>query len=272
MWQLLIFTVAIQLLFSIWPTVDIMVSGTFFQSDGTFWLAESALAESLRIPIWLASVAVAIMASVMLCISLSRGPLAKTPWRLWAFVTALYVIGPGLLVNGLLKQNWGRARPDAVEAFGGVKLFTPPFEMAGQCQFNCSFVSGEAASAAVMAIVLATIIGSKVAKPWRGLMFVGLAGLFIFASGMRVASGRHFLSDAVFAGLFMAMIARLLYRVFGIATVRNDNLLSAAWGDILDVTLAVRQAVGRAFASIGADRNIMTDLPDTLVEPVRTKA
>jgi lipid A 4'-phosphatase len=232
LWRLLVATALIHLLFAIWPSIDIAASRLFVQADGSFWLAKSKIAEDVRMPIWLASVTLAALAAVMLGISLLRGTKARTAWRLWAFITTLYVLGPGLLVNVLLKQNWGRARPVSVEAFGGDKLFTPPFEIAGQCSNNCSFVSGEAASAAVMVIVLAVLFTSDCQKPWRRVVFVALGALFMLASGMRVASGRHFLSDVVFAGLFMLIIARSLYIAFGVRPVVGRGLFAAIYADV----------------------------------------
>lgn len=232
LWRLLVTTGVFQLVFAIWPLFDIEFSQLFVQADGSFWLAKSVFAEELRMPIWLASVAVAVVAALLLAVSLLRGAKAQTSWRLWAFVTTLYIVGPGLLVNVLLKQNWGRARPVTIEAFGGDKLFTPPFEIAGQCASNCSFVSGEAASAAVMAIVLAVCFAGGLAKPWRTAIYVALAALFMLASGMRVASGRHFLSDVVFAGMFMLIIARFLYTAFGVKAPVGTALLSGMLADL----------------------------------------
>ena len=232
LWRLLVTTALIHLLFAIWPTIDIAVSQAFFRTDGTFWLAKSVFAEELRMPIWLASVALAMMAAIMLVASFVRGHSAQTDWRLWGFVTTLYITGPGLLVNVLLKQNWGRARPVTVEAFGGDRVFTPPFEIAGQCARNCSFVSGEAASAAVMVIVLAIFFCSQLRNPAKGATYAGLAALFMLASGMRVATGRHFLSDVVFAGLFMLILARILYRAFGVKVPQSAGFLQAVRADL----------------------------------------
>lgn len=233
LWRLLVASALIHLLFAIWPAIDIAVSRVFVQADGSFLLAKSAFGEQIRMPIWLASVALAAVAAAMLIASFLRGVAAQTSWRLWAFITALYVLGPGLLVNVLLKQNWGRARPVMVQAFGGDKLFTPPFQIAGQCSNNCSFVSGEAASAAVMVIVLAILCTTSIAKPWRNAAYLALGAVFVLASGMRVASGRHFLSDVVFAGLFMLIIARVLYRAFGVTAPQSKGLLRAMVADVI---------------------------------------
>ena len=255
LWRLLVATALIHLLFAIWPSIDIWVSRQFVLADGSFWLAKSRIAEEIRMPIWVASVALAVLAAILLGFSLFRGAKAHTHWQLWAFITTLYVLGPGLLVNGLLKQYWGRARPVMVEAFGGNKVFTPPFEIAGQCSNNCSFVSGEAASAAVMVIVLAVLFISAVPRPWRAAVFVALGALFMLASGMRVASGRHFLSDVVFGGLFMLILARALYSAFGVTGVN----FKALWLAIrADVSGAARPVFELAAKTTSTSQNLET--------------
>ena len=242
--RLLAVTAAIHVLFAVWPSIDISVSRYFMLDDGSFWLSSSVLAEEVRMPIWFASVALALLSGLMLCASLLRGALAKTSWRLWAFIATTYVLGPGLLVNVILKQNWGRARPDTIVDFGGDKLFTPPFEIAGQCAKNCSFVSGEAASAAVMAIVLAICFGGIIVKRWRPVAYFGLGALYILASGLRVASGRHFLSDVIFAGLFMLIIARLAYRTSGAEAPQSKRLLADILADLTGFFRPVAQGPG----------------------------
>jgi lipid A 4'-phosphatase len=272
LWRLLVATALIHLLFAIWPSIDIWASRLFFQADGSFLLAKSVVAEDVRMPIWLASVTLAALSALMLVISLLRGARARTSWRLWAFITTLYVVGPGLLVNVLLKQNWGRARPVSVEAFGGDKLFTPPFEIAGQCANNCSFVSGEAASAAVMVIVLAICFGGIVAKRQRVLAVVGLGCVFMLASGLRVATGRHFLSDVVFAGLFMLIIARISYRAFRVKTPQPEGFLRAVMADVIGLVRPER-SLGSSNASADmAEGTRLAAVPANDAEPLRRRA
>jgi len=118
----------------------------------------------------------------------------KEHHRKWIFTFLLLslLLGPGLLANTLLKNNsTGRARPAQVEQFGGERHFTPAFVYSGQCQTNCSFVSGHAA---------------------MGFYFCGLGWLFrsrrAFLAGCligtlvgtaRIAQGSHFVSDVLFA-------------------------------------------------------------------------
>lgn len=263
LWRLLAVTAVMHVVFAVWPSIDTAVSRYFLLADGTFWLSSSALAEDVRMPIWLASVALALLSALMLCASVLRGSLAKTSWRLWAFITMTYLIGPGLLVNAILKQNWGRARPVTILEFGGDKLFTPPFEIAGQCANNCSFVSGEAASAAVMAIVLAVCFCSRLSKPARGLAFFALGAVFLLASGLRVATGRHFLSDVVFAGMFMLILARLFYHGFAVTLPNRVGFWAAMRADV--------QGAAASLFGIGGGR--LQPLDNTIVpEPILVEA
>lgn len=124
----------------------------------------------------------------------------------WMIVMAALVVGPGVVANLVLKDNWGRARPRDVVEFGGARHFTPALVPVGECRRNCSFVSGEAAS--MFAIAFA---GAMVWPQVRLTMLAGgvIAGL---AAGLvRVSQGAHFLSDIVFAGVFMALSISLVH-------------------------------------------------------------
>src|SRR5690606_1953513 len=63
-------------------------------------------------------------------------------------------LGPYILVNLLLKSFSGRPRPDETNLFAGDHTFMPAGSFAGQCDNNCSFVSGEAAGAGWVACLV----------------------------------------------------------------------------------------------------------------------
>jgi lipid A 4'-phosphatase len=118
----------------------------------------------------------------------------------WLFLVACLAAGPGVVANLVFKDHWGRARPKQIVEFGGSKAFTPPLLIASQCKRNCSFISGEAASTYVTLYAAAAVV-----PQWSGALIVAgtVGGL---ATGLvRMAEGGHFLSDVVFAGVFMAL-------------------------------------------------------------------
>jgi lipid A 4'-phosphatase len=200
-------------LFSAAPGLDLAVSG-LFHADGAFPLAGLPQLEVLRIRIWDLSeiVVAAALAGVVAARATGRAAL-WLPARAWAFVVALYVVGPGLIVNLGLKSHWGRARPANVTEFGGTQTFTPALQPATECARNCSFVSGEAASAAAlgiaMAVALAVLRPRLPDRTWR-LGLAAAVAVALVGGLLRVATGRHFLSDVVFAWLITAGVALAL--------------------------------------------------------------
>jgi lipid A 4'-phosphatase len=141
-------------------------------------------------------------AAVSLAIKAFR-PKSRTPVssRGALFLILSLLIGPGLLVNGLLKEGWGRPRPGMVTEFGGEHAFRPWWDPRGTCDSNCSFVSGETSSAVWM-----TAPALLAPPAWRSLA-LGAALLYGAAIGTaRLLAGGHFLSDVIFAGIFTSLV------------------------------------------------------------------
>jgi lipid A 4'-phosphatase len=124
----------------------------------------------------------------------------------WMLLAVALFVGPGLVANLMLKDNWGRARPRDVIEFGGKKPFTPALVPASQCQRNCSFVSGEASS-----MFTAGFAAAMVWPQARAALLVGGVAAGLAAGLVRMAQGAHFLSDIVFAGVFMALTVSILH-------------------------------------------------------------
>ena len=197
-------------IFSLWPWLDIWASRLFFCEGQGFCMAEVPAIGWIRARIRDLMVVVFLAAGLALPVALwLRGP-GDIASRVLGFTTLLFLLGPGLLVNGILKEFWGRARPADIAEFGGEKLFTPPLRIADQCATNCSFVSGEGAGATALAIS-AWVLTERIADPvlrWRIRAVVNT--LAAVAVALRVMTGRHFLSDTVFAVLFVAALALVL--------------------------------------------------------------
>lgn len=202
--------------FSLWPSLDLSVTEAFYAKPD-FPIEARPGIETLRLALWDASIAMALLSLAMgIVTAIFRGPLMGLGARLWGFIFYLFLLGPGLLVNGVLKEYWGRARPSNTVNFGGTAQFTPPYEVTDQCASNCSFVSGEAAGSTAFAIGLLLILAMNRAllPNWGFRLGQGIAiAVPLFTFWQRVAVGRHFLSDVLLAGLFVALIAAVLARV-----------------------------------------------------------
>lgn len=201
--------------FAAFPGIDLAVSGLFHDPDRGFWLDRTAAVLWLRLRLWDISIALVLVALVGLVIARAIGrPALWLPARVWGFILMLYVIGPGIIVNGILKAHWGRARPNRVTDFGGSLDFTPFYVVSDECGRNCSFVSGEGASSMALGIALGVILlslGPRLGPRWRRGLFGAALAVPVVGGGLRLAAGGHFLSDTVFAGLIVAGLGIALY-------------------------------------------------------------
>lgn len=230
---------ALLLIFAILPGIDLWVSRLFFDAEtGRFPLDESAFLDFVRNAIWNGANLALLVAIIFGTFTLFATRPTAVPGRVWGFILLLIFLGPLLLVNGILKAFWGRARPADTEAFGGTLPFSPPWEFAGNCTSNCSFVSGEAAAVTCLAIILGLLLWHSVADKRR--LLIWLAALVVLGASLRVLKGRHYLSDVIWSVLLMATLAHALAVRLGIydiahrvtwTALRSDGarILAALW-------------------------------------------
>lgn len=202
-----------ELGFAVFPQIDIGFSRLFYQPQAGFALAGSTALESFRDLVWTLAIIMFVLAVAGAGLAWAKGRFLSLGLRDWGFIALLYILGPGLLVNGGLKEHWGRARPADVAEFGGPLSFTTPWLPSDQCASNCSFVSGEVSAAVVLAVALMMLRPGLARHVPGWVVKIGtLAVLAIPVAVMlqRIATGRHFLSDTLFAVLFMLALALLL--------------------------------------------------------------
>lgn len=200
--------------FGIWPGLDLWVSGLFFASNTGFDGFASGIWNELRLAIWRVSeIVLALSILAYLAQRIAPFPLLRATRHLSGFAAALYLLGPGLLVDVLLKPLWGRARPAQVTDFGGSLAFTPPHVLSHQCTSNCSFVAGEMAGAVALAVVLFLVVDRMKGRITLSQQRIaqGLILLVpLFVGVQRIAAGRHFLSDVLLSTIFVLLCAVLL--------------------------------------------------------------
>jgi len=201
---------AIGVLLVTFPQIDLAIAGLFYDPFDGFYLRENPLVRLVfhGVP-WITRTVVVSLVLFLLA--------AWTIWRRHAFFlrqrrTALYlllvmIIGPGLLVNTVFKDHWGRARPSQVEAFGGTKQFTRAALPTDQCERNCSFVSGHA-SVGFFFLAFAFV------WPRRRVFWLAAGtGLGLGIGLVRIMQGGHFFSDVIFCGIVVYLTARVLHVV-----------------------------------------------------------
>jgi lipid A 4'-phosphatase len=192
------------------PGVDRSVSGSFYVSGVGFGGKAGSMVNLVRqIGIYVNWAIVVALVAAYVAKLLPQVNWQGVGWGDLKFLTAAWVLGPGLVVNGILKSFWGRARPIQTDWFGGAWPYSPPWLPVDHCARNCSFVSGEA-SASFCLLALAFVVPSR----YRVVMAIG-AMLFAIAIGWaRIAAGGHYFSDVTIAWgltLIVILISRQLF-------------------------------------------------------------
>jgi lipid A 4'-phosphatase len=197
---------AAALLFYAFPELDIRFSMLFYDPVSGFYLADAPFCRWIYESVEIVSIAWGALAVLILAASwIRKKNMLKLSARHLIYLLAALAIGPGLIVNLLLKDNWGRARPCDVIQFGGASAFTPAFVISGECHHNCSFVSGHAA------IGFYFVSFGFLFRKRRSLVAL-LAGIYGTAVGLvRILQGGHFLSDIVFAFFIIYAVSAVLY-------------------------------------------------------------
>ena len=196
-------------LFLLFPGIDIAASRLFYDSAQGFFLAGSTPVSVVEAGVpWIVRAMIVLAVIAALWLAIARRPLWRLDVRTLVFLVAATALGPGLVANTVLKDHWGRARPNQVVEFGGAREFTPAPLPSEQCARNCAFVSGHAALGfSLVSFALLLPCG------WRRRAAIAGALTFGALIGLgRIAAGKHFLSDVVFAGLIAFATSWLLYQ------------------------------------------------------------
>ncbi|HTO30902.1 MAG TPA: phosphatase PAP2 family protein [Pararhizobium sp.] len=212
----------VSIIFAAVPEVDLLVSQFFWNAGAGFELNNnSALIAFRDVNRFLPWAVIGIAAVLLIPNPFSRSfkqPFA--PHKL-LFVITFFAAGPGLSVH-LIKMLVARARPRALQEFGGNAFFTPPWEFTNQCARNCSFISGESASAFALLTLVVFV------KPKYSIVYLVAIGVLAAAfSFTRVLHGAHFLSDVIIAWNVMLVLAVLLWRIFSRNAPQIDAIFSA---------------------------------------------
>lgn len=183
--------------FSLWPQLDLAASGLFYTPEAGFAGQQPEWIRVVHQTVpWIGRLCAVLALLVAWWQRLRPGAVGMPTRRRILQLGWVFALGVGLLVNGALKEGWGRARPQAVAEFGGTAHFTPALQPTRQCPTNCSFVSGHAATG--FAFMALGLFGSAAVR--RRYLWVGVAAGAALGL-IRISQGGHFASDIVFAGL-----------------------------------------------------------------------
>lgn len=188
---------------------DIGLTSCFFTAGGTnggWSLGASSPWKQLYKYGEYSVVAFALGAVVLLIVSW-KGWVRRAYIKPALVVILTVIIGPGILVNGILKEYWGRPRPVDTVEFGGQQQYRRVLQpgtpgagksfTCGHCAMAFSVVSGAAfyplyPTAALAAVAVGTAYG----------IVMGIA---------RIAQGGHFPTDVLWSGILVCVVIVFLY-------------------------------------------------------------
>ncbi len=192
-------------LFIVFPRLDIAVGRLMITGKGRFLLYFEGISYHFHLALQYVAPAILVFCLVAGIAWFCRRPIGGiTAWQA-LYVALVIAIGPGLLVNVVLKDNSHRPRPVTIQDFGGQVPYAPPFDFTGACDENCSFVSGDPAIGfALLAPALLLPAGRRRTGVAAALVLGAALGI------MRMLQGAHFLSDVFFCGIVVAATVLVL--------------------------------------------------------------
>jgi lipid A 4'-phosphatase len=196
-----------SLVFVIFPNLDIEVSSLFYSEKLGFLYKEQAIVVLFYKAVPILTKSFVLVCALYLLYILIKFKNFKKTLSSWAFFLIISaIIAPGITVNSLLKDNFGRARPREIIEFGGNKEFSRAFSFSDQCPRNCSFSSGHAAmgySFSSIAYVAGNLYFSRIYI--AGIFFGSIVGL------SRIIMGGHFASDVIISAFLVLLLNHLIY-------------------------------------------------------------
>ncbi|MDC0498202.1 phosphatase PAP2 family protein [Alphaproteobacteria bacterium] len=198
--KLLVVFFILAVFVTIGPEIDVYISSLFYYGDKQFLVQSyypvSIFFRKILLPVLLIYI-------FILPIVLRFLPLQKIYFGYRFSVSEIIFIWISgaltmlFVVNIILKNLWGRVRPNDISYFDGIHNFTPWYKISNTCASNCSFVSGDSSVGFLLIIFYFTT--KKNAYLYLGLILGSLLGF------IRIAAGGHFLSDIIFSQIIVTL-------------------------------------------------------------------
>ncbi|MEZ0328996.1 MAG: phosphatase PAP2 family protein [Dissulfuribacterales bacterium] len=228
-----------------WTDLDVEIASFFYGINSTEpWAIDSIFWQDVYASAQWLSITVVVMGCAFIIMGFLRKDL-KIWLRYGIFMVLGIAIGPGLLVNVVFKDHWGRPRPKALVEFGGSEYYVPPlkFNESGDGRsFPCGHASAgfslvslwfirrdlkrgdDADKSFVKSIVL------KVPQHAPLLLALAWGGIL---GWVRMKQGGHFLSDVLWSayitfGVHYALWLWMFVRKSRQAVISGDYAEAAA--------------------------------------------
>ncbi len=151
----------------------------------------------------------ALLAIAVLVVSIWNRRVLRFRKPAW-FLILLLALGPGLLVNVVLKDQWGRPRPSQTEEFGGRFAYQPAWVKSPAGDRRTSFPSGHAAMGFFFVAPYFVLLTRR-RRLAHGLLAAGIV-FGVFVGLARIAKGAHWPSDVLWSFGVVYLVAYGLAR------------------------------------------------------------
>ena len=206
---IVIFTILISVVFVIFNQIDISVSARYYTPGAGFTFNDTELAVLLKQVVRPTFKLATILSLLFILLLAFLMPQAMKNMRRHAlFLFTCLALGPALMAEGVLKNVFGRARPQDITEFGGDLIFSPAWVISGECSRNCSFVSGDVSGVAILMAIPLIVTRFRLALTIPILALTGLTMAY------RVLAGKHFLSDAVISACLTIGLVYFIHYLF----------------------------------------------------------
>jgi membrane-associated PAP2 superfamily phosphatase len=209
----LLLDIGVPLLVLVGLTVLLQQSGADMAMDSRFHIPGSGVGGWLyrtQQP-WAFLYAYAWVPALLMTVAAMAALLLRRYRKMGIFVVLLLFLGPGLMVNMVFKDHWGRPRPKEIIEFGGQYHYHPVWQK-GEAVGNGSFPSGHAA---IGFFLMAPYFILRRRHPgWAKAFLVGgtLAGGLVGYA--RMGQGGHFATDVIWAWGFVYFTGLTLAHFF----------------------------------------------------------
>lgn len=193
-----------------WWRLDIPVSGQFYSADAGWYQAQdfpwAFLYRYGPLPGLLLGVG-----GLLLLLASTVVKSLRRHWKIGVFLVLFLALGPGLVVNTIFKDNWGRPRPRHIVEFNGPHEYRAVYQPGPKASHLTSFPSGHAS---IGFFVIAPYFFLRRSHRRSALAFLLGGSLYGGLMGVgRIVQGGHFLSDVVWAWGMVYLVGYLLWEI-----------------------------------------------------------
>jgi membrane-associated PAP2 superfamily phosphatase len=134
----LLLAALVGIVFGLYPELDLWLAGLFVDPARNGFVPRAWIRYTRDASMWLITAMVLVPAiALVIKLVLPRTRLLVSG-RAIIFLIATMVLGPGLVVNAVLKEGWSRSRPIDVGQFGGEERFVAWWDTSGNCRRRAS--------------------------------------------------------------------------------------------------------------------------------------